>query len=291
MVTFTPSVTSSVRFESQTGGLLDLVDGIPVHPLVVHLAVVIVPVAALGLILMAASRRFSRRFGWLVALVALVAAGSTFLAKEAGEVLRERVGEPGFSHAGLGAWMPAFSVGLAVATVALWLVDRTGPVDQPSRRGLRSAAIVVAILVAAANLLWIFRVGHSGAKSVWSGVVAADQPTTEPSPSASPSGTVPPAESATSAPTAAAAATATVTASVISYTIGQVATHNTAADCWVAVDGKVYDVTEWQQLHPGGAQRITNLCGTDGTAAFRDQHGSASRPNENLAKYLIGTLS
>ena len=49
---------------SESGGPFDLVNGIPVHPLVVHAAVVLVPLAALGLVVMAVWPRFSRSLGW-----------------------------------------------------------------------------------------------------------------------------------------------------------------------------------------------------------------------------------
>lgn len=32
---------------------------------------------------------------------------------------------------------------------------------------------------------------------------------------------------------------------VKTYTLEEVATHNTETDAWIAVEGKVYDVTEW----------------------------------------------
>ena len=44
------------------GGAFALINGLPVHPLVVHLAVVMVPLAAIGLIVMAAWPKFSRRW-------------------------------------------------------------------------------------------------------------------------------------------------------------------------------------------------------------------------------------
>ena len=34
----------------------------------------------------------------------------------------------------------------------------------------------------------------------------------------------------------------------------EVAKHNTRESCWVVVNGKVYDVTEYLDEHPGGAQ-------------------------------------
>jgi uncharacterized membrane protein len=155
------------------GGPFDLVNGIPVHPLVVHAAVVMVPLAALGLLVMVAWPRFSRRHGWLVVGASAVGAVASFVAKEAGEALEDRVGEPGFDHAELGDAMPLFAFGLLAVTVILWLVDRAAPEDGPQpRRALRIAVAVLAVLIALANVAWMYRVGDSGAKSVWSGRVA-----------------------------------------------------------------------------------------------------------------------
>ncbi|PKQ32468.1 MAG: hypothetical protein CVT62_04030 [Actinobacteria bacterium HGW-Actinobacteria-2] len=72
--------------------------------------------------------------------------------------------------------------------------------------------------------------------------------------------------------------------------MAQVQQHASATSCWTVVDGKVYDVTNWINQHPGGPQRIIGLCGTDGTAAFHGQHGSQSQPNKTLAGFQIGTL-
>jgi Predicted membrane protein (DUF2231) len=157
-----------------TGGPFDLVNGLPVHPLVVHATVVLIPLSALGLLVMVFWPRFSRTLGWLVSLGAAVAAGSALVAKESGEVLEGRVGEPGFNHAELGDLMPFFAALLLIAAVGLWLLDRSAPSDGPSpRRGLRIAVAVVAAIVAVANVVWVYRVGDSGAKSVWTGRVAA----------------------------------------------------------------------------------------------------------------------
>ena len=157
-----------------SGGPFDLINGIPVHPLVVHAAVVLVPLTALGLIAMAIWPRFSARYGWLVVASGVVAAGSSFAAKESGEVLEGRVGEPGFDHAELGDLMPIFAAVLLVAVVVLWLIDRSAPAEGPApRRGLRITVAIVGVLIALGNLLWVYRVGDSGAKSVWSGTVSA----------------------------------------------------------------------------------------------------------------------
>ena len=51
--------------------------------------------------------------------------------------------------------------------------------------------------------------------------------------------------------------------------------HNTEADCWVAVYGKVYDFTDFLAEHPGGVETITEFAGADGTETFDSIHSRA----------------
>ena len=74
------------------------------------------------------------------------------------------------------------------------------------------------------------------------------------------------------------------------FTLAQVALHNSSASCYTTINGMVYDVTAWIGRHPGGAQAILSLCGKDGSAAFNDQHGGQRRPEQELASFKIGTL-
>lgn len=74
-------------------------------------------------------------------------------------------------------------------------------------------------------------------------------------------------------------------------TMAQVKQHNSASSCYTAINGDVYDVTSWISQHPGGAQAILSLCGTDGSAAFDAQHGGQRRPASELASFKIGTLA
>lgn len=48
--------------------------------------------------------------------------------------------------------------------------------------------------------------------------------------------------------------------------------HSSKEDCWVAIHGDVYDLTEFAGEHPAGAESIHVLCGTDGTGAFQTVH-------------------
>jgi cytochrome b involved in lipid metabolism len=76
----------------------------------------------------------------------------------------------------------------------------------------------------------------------------------------------------------------------LSLTMEQVAQNDSEESCWTVIDGSVYDLTEWINQHPGGASRIIQLCGTDGTSLFQGQHGGSQGPESTLAGYLLGPL-
>lgn len=148
---------------------LDTIAGLPVHALVVHAAVVLVPLAAVGAVLMAFWPAFSRRFGVLVVLVAAGGAGAAVVAKLSGEQLAERVGTPE-QHAELGDVLPLFAIALFVLVLILWLFDRGIPMNRKRPVWLVGLAVLV-VIAAVAALLWTFRVGHSGAEATWSAVI------------------------------------------------------------------------------------------------------------------------
>jgi len=75
------------------------------------------------------------------------------------------------------------------------------------------------------------------------------------------------------------------------YTMAQVATHNSQADCWAVIDNNVYDLTQWISRHPGGPDKIIPLCGTDATSNFHGQHDDQAKPNTQLATFMVGTLA
>ena len=163
-----------VPAEEDSSSPFGLIQGIPVHPLVVHAAVVFVPLAAIGLLLMAVWPKFGARFGWIVWGLALIATGASFVAKESGEQLEDIVGEPGFEHAEWGDQMPLIAGVLFLAALALWFVQRSYVKRESGGKVLVVIVGLLAAVVAAANLYWIFQVGHSGAESVWKEEVSAD---------------------------------------------------------------------------------------------------------------------
>ena len=93
------------------------------------------------------------------------------------------------------------------------------------------------------------------------------------------------------APTPTAAPTPSATATPAGYTMEQVKVNNSSSKCWSAINGKVYDLTNWIKSHPGGPGAITSLCGTDGTSSFNGMHGGSGQPASRLAGYLLGPLN
>ena len=145
------------------------VAGIPIHPLVVHAVVVLVPLAALGVIAIAFVPAWRQRFGGLVALVTIVGVAIVPVAKESGEKLQAAVvGTPAIAHhRSLGSATAYFAIPLLVVAVALWWVGRRDKQRKPYGKGLTTALGVVSVVVALAAAFWIVRVGHSGAEAAW----------------------------------------------------------------------------------------------------------------------------
>ncbi|MBU6244930.1 MAG: hypothetical protein KGP12_06905 [Actinomycetales bacterium] len=269
---------------AQSTGPTDLILGLPVHPLVVHFAVVLLPLAAAALIAIVVVPKWRRPFGWVVLAGLLAGAGASLLAKESGEAFAARVGWP-TEHASLGDRLPLVAIVLFVVAAAwFWLQLREAKAGR-KRAGILTviAAIVSCILAVAAIVLTVV-VGHTGAAAVWEGRIQ-DAPAASSGQSAP--ATPGPAASASGSGTSAASAAPSGTAAL---TMAEVAKHATAADCWSVVKGTVYDLTSWIDQHPGGVGPIESMCGVDATDAFVAQHGSQRTPNKVLAGFEVGPL-
>jgi len=57
-----------------------------------------------------------------------------------------------------------------------------------------------------------------------------------------------------------------------SYTMAEVAKHNSPSDCWIVLNGEVLDVTSFLQDHPGGEKAIVGFAGRDASAMFNAIH-------------------
>lgn len=52
------------------------------------------------------------------------------------------------------------------------------------------------------------------------------------------------------------------------YTLQEVASHNTAEDCWIIVGSDVINATSFFGKHPGGDANLLKGCGKDATEMF-----------------------
>ncbi|WP_282961339.1 cytochrome b5 domain-containing protein [Streptomyces virginiae] len=76
------------------------------------------------------------------------------------------------------------------------------------------------------------------------------------------------------------------------FDISEIAEHTTSqAGQWLIIDGQVYDVTEFLQLHPGGPRILTESVGLDATAEYAAVlHHENSEINAMLSMYRIGAV-
>jgi cytochrome b involved in lipid metabolism len=250
---------------------MDLILGLPVHPLVVHAAAVFIPLSAIGFILVLFSEKIRKTYTPLVLAAVAIAVVSGVVASSSGEALAERVGLPA-DHAIQGERLRNVVL-IFGALVAIWyFLQRSKEKAFAQSQLINTSLKAVATIVAAASLVLTVVVGHSGATSAWKDRVAEAAPL---------SGDVAPVPGSTSGGTA---------SGKLVLSAQEVAKHSSASDCWSVVNGNVYNLTSYIQSHPGGQSVIKNICGKDGSAAFTNQHSNQGKPNNVLQGFLIGAL-
>ncbi|GAB3828682.1 DUF2231 domain-containing protein [Dactylosporangium cerinum] len=152
-------------------------NGLPLHPLVVHAVVVLLPLAVLGAAALAIRPSLTDRFGPLIVGVAALATVAIPIATSSGEDLEHRVGDPG-AHAELGDTLIWFALPLLAVIVAMLWARRRAAAGRAATglvgRGMTDVVLsVLALVIAAANLVQVYRVGDSGARAVWDRTPAA----------------------------------------------------------------------------------------------------------------------
>jgi hypothetical protein len=158
--------------------MFDLINGLPVHPLVVHAVVVLLPLATLGVIAIAVRPAWRRPYGLLVVGCTAVATALLPVATSSGEALEEHVGDPG-EHAELGDQLIWFAIPMLRLAAALWWLDRrstaTGAVGsaRTASAGLVRTVAALAVIAALATSVQVYRVGDSGARAAWGDQVSS----------------------------------------------------------------------------------------------------------------------
>ena len=165
---------------------MDTIFGLPAHPLLLHIPVVLIPVAAVGVFVMLIKPSWHRRYRWVVLGLGAAGAIGAVLAAQAGEELEHRIIAVEGRQAAA-SWQEHAEAGETARNVALvflivllvfvllpwWHERRDRNVEaEPVAPSHRGRAITVAISVLAAisavgAVATIVQAGHSGSKSVW----------------------------------------------------------------------------------------------------------------------------
>ncbi len=155
--------------------MFDTFFGLPLHILVIHAVVVLVPLCAAMAVLMLFSTTWRERLRWPLLVLLTIAVGSAFVAKKSGEALDARLAittNPDLNrHVLLGGKAPWIVLVFWMLAVA-WLVldSRREWAGSPSPGTLRLLGVVTLVAAVGATS-WIVVTGDAGSRAVWSQIV------------------------------------------------------------------------------------------------------------------------
>lgn len=153
--------------------------GLPAHPLLVHVPIVLVPLVSIGAVLMLWPV-LRAKIGWATVVLAGAATVFTFLAVGSGEQLEETVENRANeklleAHTSIGENLRPWILLLFVALLAIMLWDHYrqrlgsggGKLSPQRVKTIGVVLSVLSIVFAALSTYWVVRIGHSGAKASW----------------------------------------------------------------------------------------------------------------------------
>jgi hypothetical protein len=156
------------------------VSGLPMHVLLVHATVVVVPLAALCVVLSIVWPVARRRLGIVTPLVALAALVLVPVTAAAGAWLLARVDStPRINaHMQLGATLLPWVVGVFIAALVQWLWFRYGATQADGLRSrlgtagsrvMGAIAVVLVLVLCGGAVFTVVQIGESGSRAVWEG--------------------------------------------------------------------------------------------------------------------------
>ncbi len=153
--------------------------GLPAHPLLVHIPIVLIPLCAIGAVGMF-WKPWRDRLGWATVIVLGVTGIMTQLAIGSGEALEEASNEREAllkAHTSIAENIRPWLLLFFVFLLAFLLVVRRR--EAAGRSGsLRDPVLAIlfalTIVFAGISVYWVQRIGHTGAKSVWHEKVNSD---------------------------------------------------------------------------------------------------------------------
>jgi uncharacterized membrane protein len=154
--------------------VLDLFDGMPVHALVLHATVVLLPLMSLVTVLVALVPRWRGTPAIATAVIDAALIGLVWVTAESGNNLQirlsQRAGEViAKEHGERGGMLIWFAVALFAASVLTVLLAKRGAL-------FAGVCVVVAIAVAAGTTGWTIYTGDAGARATWEQNMQGTQP-------------------------------------------------------------------------------------------------------------------
>jgi cytochrome b involved in lipid metabolism len=70
------------------------------------------------------------------------------------------------------------------------------------------------------------------------------------------------------------------------YSLEDISLRSSRENCWIVINGEVYDVTDYVNLHPGG-ESILEGCGKDATLLFETRPSGSGTPHSSMAREII----
>lgn len=152
--------------------MFDTFQDLPVHSLVVHATVVILPLAAIMIALAAVYPRFRAWIGPGAAIAGVVAVVLVPITTMSGEKLEDRLAIPETCkgvyeaiehHEDLATWLIWLVLLMALLGIAGYLLHRGGTAS----KAVVSAVAILSVLAAATVIVQTVRIGHAGSQAVW----------------------------------------------------------------------------------------------------------------------------
>ncbi len=163
-------------------------DGLPAHPLFVHVPVVLIPVTILAAIVCMVKTEWFSQYGIALAVVSIGAMSSIFLTMQAGAALRSALHLRGRAahliseHSQAAHFLALIYVAFTAILIVTFAAQRIsggmptglGILDQVlSRRAVFPSLRLVLVLLSLGAAVMVFRLGDLGAKAVWQGRIQA----------------------------------------------------------------------------------------------------------------------
>ena len=157
------------------------VNGLPLHVLLVHVVIILLPVTALCVILFSVWPAFRRRVGIIMAILGVLLIAVVPITAQAGQWLKDRVPDTPLinAHAVIAGTLWPWSLSLGVLSIAAWLwyftlarrdnpdVPHAGPRHFGARRAVAVLITVLAIGIGGYATAHTVMIGEAGSRAIW----------------------------------------------------------------------------------------------------------------------------